>query len=175
MTLRRPLSIRNPRRHTRQRPTRLRVESLEDRSVPSIVPVTEAEPPGTLGLNNTLATAEYLPGFGTGPGEYSGADISGFTTSPPRIIAAAEDDGSIPLGNPTGLVTGGADAVVVMAHIGDGPHGTGSGDYDYYRFAARADQLVSAETVATLIGSSLDTVIGLYDSSGTLLASNDDA
>src|SRR5262245_17288677 len=178
MTLRRPLSIRNPRRHTRLRATRLRVESLEDRSVPSIVPVTEAEPPGTLGLNNTLATAEFLPGFGTGAGEYSGADISGFTTSPTRTVASAEDDGSIPLANPTGLVTSGTDAVVVTAHIGDGPHGsvgTGAGDYDHYRFAARADQLLTADTVAALIGSSLDTVIGLYDSSGTLLASNDDA
>src|SRR5262249_7306744 len=49
------------------------------------------------------------------------------------------------------------------------------GDYDDYRFAARADQLLTADAIATLFGSSLDTVIGLYDSSGTLLASNDDA
>src|SRR5262249_45700371 len=113
-----------------------------------------------------------------GPGEYAGADISGFSTSPPRTIAAAEDDGSIPLANPTGLVTSGTDAVVVTAHIGDGPHGsagTSSGDYDHYRFVAHADQFLTADATATLIGSSLDTVIGLYDSSGTLLASNDDA
>ena len=178
MTSPRPLANRKPRRLTRRCPPRLRVESLEDRSVPSIVPVTEAEPPEIWGLNNTPATAEYLPGFGTGPGEYSGADISGFTSPPPRTMTGAEDDGSIPLANPTGLVTTGSDFVVVTAYIGDGPHGsagTGSGDYDHYRFAARAGQLLTVSSSAALIGSSLDTVIGLYDSSGTLLASNDDA
>src|SRR5262249_43177661 len=128
MNIARSRSSRKP-----QRRTRLCVECLEDRLVPSHVPtltgltdwktvpldstiriahagqrpgmgdptllraVNEAEPPGTLGLNNTLSTAEYLPGFGTGPGDYSGADISGFTYSPPRTISVAEDDGSIPL------------------------------------------------------------------------------
>src|SRR5262245_59329226 len=177
MKSRRPFAVRKPRRQTRLCPTRLRVEALEDRSVPSGVSVNEAEPPEILGLNNTLATAEYLPGFGTGQGEYSGADIHGFTSPPPRTMTGTEDDGSIPLANPTGLVTSGTDFVVVTARIGDGPHGsagTGSGDYDHYRFAARAGQLVSVDASAALIGSSLDTVVGLYDSSGTLLASDDD-
>jgi Bacterial pre-peptidase C-terminal domain/RTX calcium-binding nonapeptide repeat (4 copies) len=176
MKFARPFAIRKRRRQTRPRPARLRVESLEGRLVPSHV--IEAEPPGTIGLNNTLATAEYLPGFGTGVGEDPAADIRGFIYSPPRTIAAAEDDGSIPLANPTGLVTEGTDFVVVTARIGDGPHGsdgTGSGDYDHYRFAARAGQLLTVDASAALFGSSLDTVIGLYDSSGTLLASNDDA
>jgi Bacterial pre-peptidase C-terminal domain len=169
--------VRGSLRH-RSRPghPRLRVESLESRLVPSHV--IEAEPPGTMGLNNTLATAEYIPGFGTGRGEDPAADITGFTSSPPRTIAAAEDDGSIPLANPTGLVTEGTDFVVFTARVGDGPHGsagTGSGDYDHYRFAARAGQLLTVDSSAAALGSSLDTVMGLYDSSGTLLASNDDA
>src|SRR5262245_17876730 len=136
----RPFSVGKPRRQTRLCPTRLRVELLEDRSVPS-VSVNEAEPPGTTGLNDTLATAQYLPGFGTGPGQYSAADISGVLKRLPRTISAAEDDGSILLGNATGLVAGGSDRVLVRARIGDGPHGsagTGSGDYDHYRVSAHA-------------------------------------
>jgi Ca2+-binding RTX toxin-like protein len=176
MNVARPRSNRKPPRQSRPYRALLRVECLESRLVPSHV--IEAEPPGTMGLNNTLATAEYLPGFGTGLGEDPAADIRGFTSSPPRTIAATEDDGSIPLANPTGLATSSSDFVVVSAHIGDGPHGsagTGAGDYDHYRFAGRAGQLLSVGASAAFFGSSLDTVIGLYDSSGTLLASNDDA
>src|SRR5262249_21687795 len=148
-------SIRKHRRQTRPRPARLRVDSLESRLVPSHV--VEAEPPDTTGLNNTLATAEYIPGFGTGRGEDPAADDRGFTSPPPQTMTGAEDDGSIPLANPTGLVTSGSDFVVVNAQIGDGPHGsagTGSGDYDHYRFAARAGQLLSVGTSAAFFGSS---------------------
>jgi Ca2+-binding RTX toxin-like protein len=139
--------------------------------------VNEAEPPGTTGLNDTLTTAQYLPGFGTSPGEYSAADISGVLKRLPRIITATEDDGSIVLGNATGLVAGGSDRVLVRARIGDGPNGsagTGTGDYDYYRVAARAGQLLTVDVNAYDLGSSLDSVVGVYDSSGALLASNDD-
>src|SRR5262249_35912474 len=139
--------------------------------------VSEAEPPGTMGLNDSLATAEYLPGFGTGPGEDSAADITGVLKRLPRTITAAEDDGAILLGNPTGLVAGGSDRVVVSARIGDGPHGsggTGSGDYDHYQVSASAGQLLTVDVNAWDLGSSLDTVVGVYDSSGSLLASNDD-
>jgi Ca2+-binding RTX toxin-like protein len=139
--------------------------------------VNEAEPPGTTGLNDTLTTAQYLPGFGTGPGAYSAADISGVLKRLPRPITAAEDDGSIVLGNATGLVAGGSDRVLVRARIGDGPHGsagTGSGDYDHYRVSARAGQLLTVDVNAYDLGSSLDTVVGVYDSAGTLLAANDD-
>src|SRR5262245_46448625 len=173
----RPFSVRKPRRQARLCPTRLRVELLEDRSAPSVVPVNEAEPPGKTGLNDTLATAQYLPGFGTGPGEYSAADISGVLKRLPRIVTAAEDDGSIVLGNATGLVAGGSDRVLVRARIGDGPHGsagTGTGDYDHYRVSASAGQLLTVDVTAYDIGSSLDAVVGVYDSAGTLLASNDD-
>jgi Ca2+-binding RTX toxin-like protein len=138
--------------------------------------VNEAEPPGTTGLNDRLATAQYLPGFGTGTGEYSAADISGVLKRLPRIITATEDDGSILLGNATGLVAG-SDRVLVRARIGDGPHGsagTGSGDYDHYRVSASAGQLLTVDVNAYDIGSSLDTVVGVYNSAGTLLASNDD-
>src|SRR5262245_49061433 len=117
MNIARPRSNRKP-----QRRTRLWLECLEDRVVPSHGPIPpglpdgkpalldstthiahagqrhgmgdrspltavhEAEPPGTTGLNDTLTTAQYLPGFGTGPGEYSAADISGVLKRLPRII-----------------------------------------------------------------------------------------
>ena len=47
----------------------------------------------------------------------------------------AEDDGAIPLANPTGLDAG-QPTVRTTAQIGDGPHGTiegdGRGDFDFY-------------------------------------------
>src|SRR5262245_30047781 len=117
MNLARPRSSRKP-----QRRTRPCLQCLEDRLVPSHVPiltgltdgraafldstatlaraapghatgspalltaVNEAEPPGTTGLNDTLATAEYRPGFGTGPGEDPAADITGVLKRLPRTI-----------------------------------------------------------------------------------------
>src|SRR5262245_54593178 len=115
------------RRHSsrkRQRQTRPCLECLEDRFVPSHVPiltglpdgkaagldatdilgrattgqatgglasltaVTEAEPPGTTGQNDIQAEAQFLPGFGTGPGEDSAADITGVLKRLPRTITA---------------------------------------------------------------------------------------
>jgi hypothetical protein len=43
------------------------------------------------------------------------------------------------------------------------------GDYDYFRFAAKAGQTVTFDVLATRNGSQLDSVIDLLDSAGTLL------
>jgi Ca2+-binding RTX toxin-like protein len=139
--------------------------------------VNEAEPPGTIGQNNVQVDAQFLPGFGTGPGEVAVADITGVLNRLPRTITAAEDDGSIQLGNATGMVAGGSDWVVVSTRIGDGSHGSagnGSGDYDHYQVSASAGQLLTVDVNAEALGSTLDTIVGIYDSTGTLLASNDD-
>jgi hypothetical protein len=63
--------------------------------------------------------------------------------------------------------------VVVHSRIGDGPHGRkgdGHGDFDFYRVHARAGQTITASTR----GSSLDTVLVLYDARGHILAADDD-
>ncbi|HEY1381676.1 MAG TPA: pre-peptidase C-terminal domain-containing protein [Gemmataceae bacterium] len=137
--------------------------------------MSEAESAGVTGRNNTQATAQFLPRFGTGRGEHPAADVTGALSG--REVTSREDDGSIPLGNATRLVAGRSGAVVVHARIGDGPHGsggTGSGDYDHYAVSARADQTITVDVQAWEIGSTLDSVVGIYDSAGTLLASNDD-
>src|SRR5579859_6443381 len=49
-----------------------------------------------------------------------------------------------------------------------------AGDYDYFRFTARAGQTVTFDVLATRNGSQLDSVIDLLDSAGTLLDYSDD-
>ena len=57
--------------------------------------------------------------------------------------------------------------------IGDGTFGATSGDYDFFKVTADAGDTITAVTRAADV-SGLDTVLGLYDMAGTLLASNDD-
>ena len=143
----------------------------------SFANIGENEPPGTTGQNNTSANAQFLPHFGTGPGKDPSVDITGVLKTVPTPIAATEDNGSITLANPTGLVAGGSGWVGVSGRIGDGPHGSGGtahGDYDHYRVSANAGQMITLDVNAAAQGSTLDSVVGIYNSSGTLLASNDD-
>ena len=143
---------------------------------PAATPVPETEPRGTEGQNDTQATAQFLRGFGTGPGDYAAADVRGSAESF-RPVTAHEDDGSIRRANPTGAVPGTAAIFDAEARIGDGPHGsagTGSGDYDHYALPAQAGQLITAVVNAAWLGSTLDTALAIYSSTGTLVASNDD-
>lgn len=142
----------------------------------SLAPVLEAEPKGSEGQNDTLATAQFLPGFGAGLGDDPAADIAGSAGSF-RPVTSREDDGSLPQANATGVAPGATAAMVAYAHIGDGPHGsggTGSGDYDHYTVSAQAGQMLTVGAAAVWLGSTLDTALGIYDSTGVLLASNDD-
>ena len=138
--------------------------------------IAESEPRGTEGQNDTQATAQFLSGFGTGPGDFAAADVRGsaeqFTPVTPR-----EDDGSIRRANVTGAVSGAAAAFDAEGVIGDGPHGsagTGTGDYDHYSLPAQAGQLITVYVNAVWLGSPLDSALAIYDSSGTVVASNDD-
>ena len=49
----------------------------------------------------------------------------------------------------------------------------GPGDVDYYRFHAKAGDIIALETIPGL--QALDTVLGLFDASGTLLIADDDS
>jgi hypothetical protein len=49
-----------------------------------------------------------------------------------------------------------------------------AGDYDYFRFTAKAGQTLTFDVLATRNGSQLDSVIDLLDSAGTLLDYSDD-
>ena len=147
----------------------------------AVVPVDEGEPDELRGLNDETLTAQPIPGFGTGEGEDPEAGIEG-TLAPSAIPAVQigpfpEDDGSIPLANPTTLSRETL-TVSTSGVVGDGPHGsggTGSGDFDFFAVAdVEAGQTLTVDTEASITGSTLDSVVVLWDSAGTPLAVSDD-
>ena len=83
-----------------------------------------------------------------------------------------EPNDAIPQATNTGIV--GSGSASFSASIGDGLFGTTSGDYDWFSLSANAGQMITIDIDAQSIGSSLDTAVGLYNSSGTLLAVNYD-
>ena len=123
--------------------------------------VTEAEPPGTSGLNDTPKTAEFIKEFGTGVNEDPEAVVFGdlFKPPPPSLLPPPlEDDGSIPRANPTGLVSG--KSALTKGTIGDGPHGskgTGTGDFDFFKISGvKADQTITVDVDIPKPDSKLD-------------------
>jgi hypothetical protein len=131
-----------------------------------LVAVGESEP------NNTPATADLVP-LGFGPGEDVAVDVSASIGPLPVVIGTGEDDGSIPLANPTGLVSG--SVVSASATIGDGPFGATSGDYDFYSLLGLSvGDVVTVDIDADILGSELDSYILVFDSVGNFFAFNDD-
>ncbi|WP_426503694.1 hypothetical protein ACPPVO_39575 [Dactylosporangium sp. McL0621] len=135
----------------------------------------EAEPKGFYGANDSYATAELIKGFGTGKKLNNRVRVLGQLSpeavSPSALNPAAEDDGSITLAYEFGLGAN-RNAFTTTGTIGDGPHGTtgdGSGDFDFIKVHGRAGQQLSAGTSGTT-----DTVIGLYDATGEIVAADDD-
>ncbi|MEO1498334.1 MAG: Ig-like domain-containing protein, partial [Planctomycetota bacterium] len=123
--------------------------------------------------NDTIETADALP-LGFDLDEDPAIDVSGTLTTPAPAtrIFPGEDDGSIPLATPTGLQAGGA--VIASATVGDGPFSLTTGDYDWYAIeSVSAGQVITADIDAEIIGSTLDSVVAVYDSAGTLLFAND--
>jgi hypothetical protein len=125
--------------------------------------------------NDLPAGAQHLQNVGTRPGNFAEISVLGSLGQRSHEINAHEDDGSIPLANPTGIVAGQDRSIIVRGKIGDGPHGstgTGSGDYDYYRFSANAGQLISVNVEGQSLDFAFDPVAALYDSTGNLLTFN---
>lgn len=129
--------------------------------------------------NDTQATGNFVTGFGTAGDDE--ADLSGTIDPPPPptfIGPFAEDNGSIPLSVPTGLTSG--TAVRTNGTIGDGPRGsagTGTGDHDFFTLAglsAGDEILIDVDTPVPYCCGDLDPFVSIFDSSGNLLAFNDD-
>jgi hypothetical protein len=139
-----------------------------------LVVMGESEP------NNSQAAANAVAGFGSAGGSDPAADITGAIAggAPPSIIGPfAEDNGAIPLANPTGLTSG----VTVQASgtIGDGPYGsagTGTGDFDFFSMSvlAAGDEIVIDVDTPLPFSGDLDPFVAVWDSAGNLLAFNDD-
>jgi hypothetical protein len=138
----------------------------------------EAEPRGTFGSNDTHATAELIKGFGTGKRVNNRVrvlgQISPESVSQSALTPATEDDGAIPLAADFGLGTA-RKGFTTTGVRGDGPHGSagdGTGDFDFIKVHATAgQQLVVGTDTPT---GPLDTVVGLYDAAGVLVAADDD-
>ena len=136
-------------------------------------------------INNLPATLRQALGLApriiTGGIQIVGAPGTTFVIeskpfTPVRVFSAEQtDNGALPVAVQTGLE--GAGQITSAGFIGDGPHGTTSGDYDWYR-VANVDEgqtiTVSIDAVKRAAGSSLDSVVGIYSATGTLLAINDD-
>ena len=94
----------------------------------------------------------------------------------PAFSSTVEDNGSIPLAISYGPILHGP--YHLASTIGDGPHGSagsGSGDYDFYRIIGlNRGWILSVDISATDLGSGLDPIVVVYDSAGTIIASNDD-
>ena len=135
----------------------------------------EQEPEGTIGSNDSPATAEGIPRFGTAKRKHQAVRILGELFAPDieaPDVGTTEDQGSIPLATDTGIPAD-ADGATITSEIGDGPHGeagTGNGDFDFFKVTAAAGQTLTVNTA----GSDLDTVAAVWDSAGTLLAFGDD-
>ena len=124
------------------------------------------------GYGNGFASDPFTPGTGGGVGSTGEYDVA-FSISGGVNIGPFEPNDSITQAYDTGL--SGSGSTTLSAFIGDGEFGTTSGDYDYFSLSANAGQTISINTLADSLGTGLDTFVGLYDSLGTLIASDDDS
>ncbi|MFC9690612.1 PPC domain-containing protein [Kribbella sp. NPDC056951] len=122
------------------------------------------------GENDSRATAERLYGVST-------ATVHGtLSPAPVALTAGDEDNGSIASATATGIGTGAVRAVTTSGTLGDGPHGSlgdKTNDFDFYQVAGQAGQTLTVSTDGS--PASTNTVVGLYDAAGQLLASDDDS
>ena len=134
----------------------------------------ESENIGSTGVNDTLGTAQFISGFGTGASQDSEVDLAGFLSNavPTRLFSIGEDNGSIPLANNTGLIAG-EQIEVRGASIGNGPNGsagTGTGDFDFYAITnVKSGERISVVVEDATLFNGLDPVIALYSNSGSIL------
>jgi hypothetical protein len=147
--------------------------SLATKAAASAIVVDEDEPDGTNGSNESPATAQLIPGFGTGARQASKVRILGSLDNEQPVSATpnTEDDGSIALARDTG-VTSVRTAFTTTGTVGDGPHAATTGDFDFYKVTLAAGQSVTV-AAATPTGS-LDTFVQLYAADGTEVAFDDD-
>jgi hypothetical protein len=131
--------------------------------------VLETEP------NNNAATANALP-LGFGAGEFDTIDLSGTTSSTPATSfgTLAEDNDSISTATDLGLTPGVSAALLATGNVGNGAFGATTGDVDFVAIAAQAGQILTIDISTAGLGSDLDSVVGLFDAAGTLVAFNDD-
>lgn len=104
------------------------------------------------------------------------ATAQGLPKNPVTRTSTAEDNGDIGKAFFYGPIKHGP--YHIRSTIGDGPHGSGgsgSGDYDFYRIVnLNAGWILSVDITADDLATGLDPIVVIYDSTGTILGSNDD-
>lgn len=93
-------------------------------------------------------------------------------------VDQTEPNDSISTATSSTLVAGSSGGNFSNGNNGDGPFGptTGdsSGDMDFFSIPANAGQVIIFDVNSNIKGTGMDSVVGLYDSAGILLESNDD-
>ncbi len=140
----------------------------------------ESEGPEETGGNDTPATGDPIAGFGTGEGDEQMVTITGHLSGaevrPPveSDCESVEDDGAIPLANPTPASE--IEVALCIGEIGDGPFGETSGDIDFFSYGVVEEGSVLILDTWHISGSldPVSSVIGIYTESGELLGSLED-
>ena len=136
------------------------------------------------GLNDTIETGQFIPGFGTGNGDEPFARVignlsgdGGILEPPPPPASdcpSVEPDGSIPDAIPTLINGDDIQAQLCSGFIGDGEFGDSSGDVDFFALnevAAGSEIILDA---GNFDGSPFSVTLAVYSADGVLLASHDD-
>jgi hypothetical protein len=153
-------------------------KAAQRRLAASPIIVDEQEPSGP-GSNDSPATAQPVPGFGTKNKQNSRARILGSLT--PEVVSATaitpntEDDGQISFARDTGIQLL-RNGITTTGTIGDGPHGSAgddTGDFDFYKLTITDVGDAVTVNMATPTGP-LDTMVSLYNEDGDEIAFNDD-
>jgi hypothetical protein len=143
-----------------------------------LIATAETEP------NNTPATADPIPRFGTGVGDDPQATITlnqgGVNVTGTTAIGGSDVGDSLGTAmDVSGMLSPGDFAGFTGQMLGDGAFGTTSGDFDFYKISlAAGEQLYVEIDTENQLGagtmSTLDSVLGIYDASGQLMYHNDD-
>lgn len=120
-----------------------------------------------LGFGSGLPVDAMAAGSGFGGGSTGEYELALTVNAP-----VPDENDSIQLAVDTHLETNEGNRFV--GQIGDGEFGLTSGDYDYFRFHAAANAGVTLDVDARVNGSTLDSYLAVYDSTGRLLFQNDD-
>ena len=93
-------------------------------------------------------------------------------------VVQTEPNDSIGTATSSTLVAGSSGGVFSLGNNGDGLYGptagNSTGDFDFFSVDANSGQTIVFDVNSNINGTGVDTVIGIYDSSGVLVASNDD-
>ncbi len=137
--------------------------------------VTEAEPAGTRGANDTITTAQRIRGFGTGERSKNAADVTGVQSAAAKpaiekLPPNTEDDGSFQTARVTGVsaVRGGFGTTGFIGDNPPNPDEPGATDADLYAVDLRAGQVFDASLRTT--SGDLEPLLLLVDENGFFVA-----